>query len=74
MSEPLHIQCRENGPFVIRGPVRVTDHQGNEFTLPTNKETVALCRCGHSRNKPFCDSSHKQVGFQAAETAPPKPA
>jgi CDGSH-type Zn-finger protein len=50
----------------------VLDHLGNAFELPTGKETIALCRCGHSKNKPFCDGSHKQVGFQAAGTAPPK--
>jgi CDGSH-type Zn-finger protein len=58
----------------VRLPVRVLDHQGNEFVLPTGKETIALCRCGQSKRKPFCDGSHKQVGFQAAQTAPPKPA
>jgi CDGSH-type Zn-finger protein len=74
MSDPLAVQCRENGPFVIRGAVRVIDHQGNEFPLPPGKDTIALCRCGHSQKKPFCDGSHKQVGFQAAETAPPREA
>ena len=70
MSEPLTIRCRENGPLVIEGPVKVIDHHGNAFPLPTGKEKLALCRCGQSRTKPFCDGSHKQCGFQAAETAP----
>jgi CDGSH-type Zn-finger protein len=74
MSDPFTIQCRENGPLVVRLPVRVVDHQGNEHALPTGKETIALCRCGHSKRKPFCDGSHKVVGFQAAETAAPPPA
>jgi CDGSH-type Zn-finger protein len=69
MAEPLTIRCRENGPLVIQGEVRVVDHLGNEFALPTHKSAVALCRCGQSRTKPFCDGSHKQCGFQAAETA-----
>jgi CDGSH-type Zn-finger protein len=69
MSEPLRIRCRENGPLVIHGPFQLVDHQGNAFTLPTDKEHVALCRCGHSANKPFCDGSHRQCGFQAAELA-----
>jgi CDGSH-type Zn-finger protein len=72
MSEPVTIRCRENGPLVVLGPVRVVDHLGNEFVPPTGKEGVALCRCGQSRNKPFCDGSHRGCGFQAAETAPPR--
>ena len=69
MSEPLTIRCRENGPLVVMGPVRVIDHLGNEFVPPPGKERVALCRCGHSGNRPFCDGSHKQSGFQAGEIA-----
>ena len=67
MSEPIVIRCRENGPLVVQGPCRVLDHQGNELTPPPGKAAVALCRCGHSRNKPFCDGSHRDCGFQAAE-------
>jgi CDGSH-type Zn-finger protein len=70
MSEPLVIRCRENGPYVIQGFVKVVDHHGNVFTPPAGKETVALCRCGQSKIKPFCDGSHRTCGFQAAETAP----
>jgi CDGSH-type Zn-finger protein len=70
MAEPLVIRCRENGPLVIEGPVKVTDHLGNAFALPPGKEKVALCRCGQSKTKPFCDGSHKQCGFAAAELAP----
>jgi CDGSH-type Zn-finger protein len=69
MAEPIVIRCRENGPLVIHGVVKVIDHQGNEFTVPPGKELVALCRCGQSRNRPFCDGSHKNCGFQAAELA-----
>jgi CDGSH-type Zn-finger protein len=69
MSEPLVIRCRENGPLVIQGAVRVIDHQGNEFVPPPGKDSVALCRCGASRNKPFCDGSHRTCGFQAANLA-----
>jgi CDGSH-type Zn-finger protein len=68
--EPLLIRCRENGPLVIRGPFRLTDHLGNEFVLPTDKDAVALCRCGASGTKPFCDGSHRACGFRAAELAP----
>ncbi len=64
------IRCRLDGPFVIEGPFTLLDHQGNPFALPTNKPQVALCRCGHSAQKPFCDGSHKACGFSAAEVAP----
>jgi CDGSH-type Zn-finger protein len=70
MSEPVVIRCRENGPFVLLGPVQILDHLGQEFPVPAGKDKVALCRCGHSKNKPFCDGSHRDGGFQAAETAP----
>jgi CDGSH-type Zn-finger protein len=73
MSEPLVIRCRENGPLVLLGPVKIVDHQGNAFTPPAGKETIALCRCGHSRSKPFCDGSHRSSGFQASELAGPAP-
>jgi CDGSH-type Zn-finger protein len=69
MSEPLIIRCRENGPLVLPPHFKIVDHNGNEFALPQEKPMIALCRCGHSKNKPFCDGTHKQVGFQAAETA-----
>ena len=69
MSEPIVIRCRENGPLVVQGAVRVVDHLGNEFTAPAGKEFVALCRCGRSGNRPFCDGSHRACGFQAAEVA-----
>ena len=75
MSEPVIIRLRENGPLVIQGSFKVLDHQGNEFPLPANKPAVALCRCGQSKNKPFCDGSHRACGFAAVELAPspPKP-
>lgn len=70
MVDPTLIRCRENGPYLIQAQIKIVDHLGNEFALPPGKDNIALCRCGHSKNKPFCDGSHRQVGFQAAETAP----
>ena len=74
-DEKLTIRCRENGPLVLPAKLlQIVDHLGNAFVLPTGKENVALCRCGQSKSKPFCDGSHKSCGFQGAETAPTPPA
>jgi CDGSH-type Zn-finger protein len=62
------IKARESGPFLVTGAVTLTDADGNVFALPG--ETVALCRCGGSENKPFCDGSHKTNGFTATGRAP----
>ena len=58
---PLRIRATEDGPFVVEGPVTIE---------ATDEETVAghrgaLCRCGASESKPFCDGSHSEVGFEA---------
>jgi CDGSH-type Zn-finger protein len=71
MSDPVVIRCRENGPLVVQGDVKVIDHLGNALTPPPGKPVIALCRCGHSGNKPFCDGTHRTVGFLASDTAPP---
>jgi CDGSH-type Zn-finger protein len=56
------IQASKNGPFLVKGPLQLTDAEGN--AVPTKGETVALCRCGQSTTKPFCDGTHKKIGFQ----------
>jgi CDGSH-type Zn-finger protein len=73
MAETVIIRCRENGPLVVQGPVQLLDHLGNPIPIPGNKEQIALCRCGHSRNKPFCDGSHRTCGFRSANP-PAEPA
>jgi len=67
------ITVRKNGPYIVSGTVEVRDADGNVYPA---KETVALCRCGASTNKPFCDRSHAKVGFadQGTLRAPEKPA
>jgi CDGSH-type Zn-finger protein len=50
-----------DGPLWVRGRVTVTGADGQRYEV---RNRVALCRCGHSENKPFCDGSHKEVGFQ----------
>ena len=62
------IKARANGPYKVEGPVRVIDADGNEFVLPEGR-AIVLCRCGHSRTKPFCDASHKRVGFVSNDVA-----
>lgn len=49
--------------------LRVTDHLGNEYQIPALKKPVALCRCGETKTRPFCDGTHKTSGFKANETA-----
>jgi CDGSH-type Zn-finger protein len=68
MSE-VEIKVRANGPYRITGPVRIVDAEGREYVVPEGSGIV-LCRCGHSRTKPFCDTSHKRVGFVADDSAP----
>ena len=64
------IRVRNNGPLLVEGPVTIRDAQGNAFPINPTKPAIALCRCGQSANKPFCDGSHNGCGFQAAEAAP----
>jgi CDGSH-type Zn-finger protein len=64
----VSIAVRDNGPFLVSGPVSVTDSDGNEFNL-NGKETIALCRCGASANRPFCDGAHKTCEFDSNERA-----
>lgn len=62
------IRLRQNGPYVIDSDdVRVIDWNGAEYAI--DRKPVALCRCGASTKKPFCDGSHSRIGFQAAEDA-----
>jgi CDGSH-type Zn-finger protein len=56
-SEPVVIKTVENGPYQVKGPVRVLDHTGAEYELGPGR-TQVLCRCGLSKDKPFCDGSH----------------
>ena len=64
------IRMRPNGPFLVEGAVTVLDSSGNAFPVNPDKPAIALCRCGHSANKPFCDGTHKTSGFESDEQAP----
>ena len=65
----VEIRVREDGPYIVRGPVRVVDANGNDYELPTHKPNIALCRCGGSSTKPFCDGTHRTTGFRAGTPA-----
>ena len=64
----VKITIRPNGPYVVEGEVELIDPTG--ATVDTaERQRIALCRCGASVTKPFCDGTHSKVGFQAAEAA-----
>lgn len=67
-QQQVVIKVRDNGPYKVTGPVRIVDVDGREFAPPPG-EAIVLCRCGRSRTKPFCDSSHKATGFESCERA-----
>lgn len=68
MADPLLIRCATHGPYLVEGPLRIQDPTGAIVTLEVGQK-AALCRCGHSGNKPFCDGEHRKAGFVAAEPA-----
>jgi CDGSH-type Zn-finger protein len=59
-----------DGPLIVRGHFRLVDQDGTE--IDPGRETIALCRCGKSGIKPFCDGTHKRSGF-SAPSAPSRP-
>ena len=63
------IEIIENGPYIVSGSVELKDGAGNVYPA---KQRSALCRCGASTTKPFCDGTHSKIGFQAAERAVPE--
>jgi CDGSH-type Zn-finger protein len=63
MTNATRITPYRDGPLLVRGEFRIEDQDGNE--LDAGREVVALCRCGKSRIRPFCDGTHKLVDFRA---------
>ena len=59
---PTTVQPRRNGPLFVRGDIEVINGEGEVIRRATR---IAFCRCGQSNNKPYCDLSHRAVGFQA---------
>ena len=62
------IEPKENGPYVVKNLQSLTDSTGTNI-LP-EKEVIALCRCGKSGNKPFCDGTHNKIGFSTTTENP----
>ncbi len=72
----VKITVRNNGPFRVEGEIgsiEMVDGNGNAFDLSQKvkegKTAFSLCRCGSSATKPFCDGTHRTIGFQASEPA-----
>ena len=63
MSDRVRIRIKPNGSIRVTGTVDIVDADGNILETKTD---FSLCRCGHSKDKPWCDGSHKEAGFQAA--------
>jgi CDGSH-type Zn-finger protein len=70
------VTISNNGPIRIEGDFTLHDAEGKAFGL-AGRTSISLCRCGHSENKPFCDGSHKRMGFAsvcpARDLPPPQP-
>jgi CDGSH-type Zn-finger protein len=65
----------DNSPYLVAGSAALLDAEGNEYEV---SDTIALCRCGHSSTKPFCDGTHEKSNFAAVSRAcqepiPPSP-
>jgi len=62
-AEQTTIQARRDGPLWVRGRLQIVDQDGSVRELTR----AALCRCGHSANRPFCDNTHRKIGFKTTE-------
>lgn len=67
MSDPT-VRVLPKGPYLVEGKINLLDGNGKKIEAG---EKIALCRCGASVNKPFCDGTHSKIGFDAAAVAVP---
>jgi 3-phenylpropionate/trans-cinnamate dioxygenase ferredoxin subunit len=65
----VKIETIKHGPYIVTGEVKLIDAEGHKFSV---EKRMALCRCGASTEKPFCDGTHSKIGFKAAEKAVPE--
>jgi len=63
MKQPVKITPYRDGPLLVRGPVQLVSPDGTR--IESNRDPIALCRCGKSALKPLCDGTHKLIGFRA---------
>jgi 3-phenylpropionate/trans-cinnamate dioxygenase ferredoxin subunit len=68
----VEIRVTKNGPYLVSGRPQLRAADGSPIAV--ENDTIALCRCGASSNKPFCDGTHSKIGFDAAEVAVPESA
>jgi CDGSH-type Zn-finger protein len=68
-EEIVEVKVRDNGPLKITGHVRVVDAEGGLIRETEAGKAIALCRCGHSADKPFCDGKHSSEGFECCVRA-----
>lgn len=61
-NQKTKIQIRDNGSILVKGEVELLDAEGNAYET---KPAFSLCRCGASKNKPFCDGTHKKIDFES---------
>lgn len=66
-ADPVVIVPYRDGPYLIRGDIELRDQDGRP--IPVQRQTVALCRCGRSKIRPFCDGSHHLIRFRAPSGA-----
>jgi len=66
MADEVVITPYRDGPLLVRGPFTLRDQDGGEIRV--GREVVALCRCGKSRRRPFCDGTHQIIRFRAPST------
>lgn len=72
---PAKITVRSNGSIRVEGEFELFDDKGNKFDL-AGRTRISLCRCGESKDKPFCDRSHRDACFNSeivARALPPPP-
>ncbi len=73
MTDETTIRITKNGPMIVKGAARIEGADGEPWTDVPVGGNVALCRCGLSEVKPFCDGSHNAGGFDSAPTATEQP-
>lgn len=72
MTDEVTITVTESGPLSVKGPFKLVDSDGNPYDI-TGRKRVALCRCGASSTKPFCDGGHMRIDLRPTAAADPEP-